>query len=180
MSFWTSVDSLLSRHQVNDKRECEIIACIQQRERTGVGRFRDQCALGHLTASALVMHPHKAAVALVMHPVFGWIQPGGHVEKSDGSLSDCAYREVQEECGVFGQFYGQSPLLDITQYAVPPNLKKGEEAHQHFDFRFVIKASEDDLSEGARWVSYHDALSFEDRSLRLGVRRLCVQLGWKL
>ena len=69
MSFWTSVDSLLSLHQGNDERECELITYIQQRERTGVGRFREQCAPGHLTASALVMHPDKEAVALVMHPV---------------------------------------------------------------------------------------------------------------
>ena len=178
MSFWNSVDSWLSLHQGNDERECELIAYIQQRERTGVGRFREQCAPGHVTASALVLHPHKAAVALVMHPVFGWIQPGGHVDEKDESLIDCAHREVLEECGLVAGLIGECPLLDITQYAVPPNLKKREIAHLHFDFRFLMKATVHHLSDGARWVSCSDALLVDDPSVRLGVQRLCAKLGW--
>src|ERR1700753_3000437 len=59
---------------------------------------RDQFHPGHITCTAVVLHP-KGDRFLVMHHHRHrrWLLPGGHVEKTDVTLSDAARREAIEE-----------------------------------------------------------------------------------
>jgi 8-oxo-dGTP pyrophosphatase MutT (NUDIX family) len=89
---------------------------------------------GHVTASALVLSDDGGAVLLVLHArLRRWLQPGGHLEPSDGSLVDAARREVREETGlVVG---GTEPaLVGVDVHDIP--AARGEPSHRHYDLMF--------------------------------------------
>ena len=57
--------------------------------------------VGHLTAGALIVSRQTGCVLLLKHKQLGkWLQPGGHVEASDASVLDAAFREAREETGI--------------------------------------------------------------------------------
>lgn len=74
-----------------------------------------QCVPGHITASAIVIDPTRAAVLLNLHPRAGcWITVGGHCEDEDTSIIGVAAREAHEETGIDGLAVGERPIaLDI-------------------------------------------------------------------
>ncbi len=105
---------------------------------------RRSASPGHVTASGIVLS--RGAVLLVFHPYLKrWLQPGGHVESSEVPL-DAAIREVREETGIATlahpwHFKAGIPL-DIDIHAIPENPAKGEPAHMHFDFRYLLVRDE--------------------------------------
>ena len=70
----------------------------------GVGLLTRQAAPSHVTASAVVLSPDGGLTCLVLHGRLGvWVQPGGHLEPDDMTLSLAAAREVEEETGLVGE-----------------------------------------------------------------------------
>src|SRR5258708_37370106 len=62
---------------------------------------RDQFHPGHVTCTAVVLHPNGRDFLLMHHHRHRrWLLPGGHVEETDVTLSDIARREAIEETGV--------------------------------------------------------------------------------
>lgn len=58
----------------------------------------------HFTASALPVTTDGRSVCLVLHRRLGlWVQPGGHLEMSDDTVSGAARREMIEETGLDGR-----------------------------------------------------------------------------
>ncbi|MDN3919239.1 NUDIX hydrolase [Roseateles violae] len=99
---------------------------------------------GHVTTSALVLDPTLSQVLLIHHRVIGrWLQPGGHHEAGQ-SLWDSALREVAEETGVSAlaahPAWGQDLPLDIDSHAIAANPAKGEGAHWHHDYAYLLIA----------------------------------------
>lgn len=99
---------------------------------------------GHVTCSAVVVDRHRR-VLHVRHNATGLLlAPGGHVEALDRSLLEAALREVHEEAGIppsalcATAAYGRLPF-DIDVHDIDANPAKGEGAHQHWDFRFVLQ-----------------------------------------
>ena len=175
------MEQIIERHQPWDECEAQLLHNLQRQLQAGeLSSSRGQFQPGHLTASALLLNPSHKAVALVEHSVFGWIQPGGHIDPSDKSPFSAACREVLEECGVIGEAFDASAFLDVTSYDVPNNPKRNEPAHCHFDFRFVLVAAQDNvrMDGSVRWISLLEAQSeaVRDRSVRVGVERLCTRL----
>jgi 8-oxo-dGTP pyrophosphatase MutT (NUDIX family) len=137
---------------------------------------------GHFTASAFVLSPDRSAILLIFHgKLHRWLQPGGHIDPSDPSLLAAAEREAREETGVER---GASPwLLDVDVHEIPPNAKRGEPAHRHYDARFAwvadtwdIRAASDAVA--ARWTPLHAVGPEEsDESVLRAVRKLRTQLG---
>lgn len=98
---------------------------------------------GHVTASGIVWSDGR--VLLVRHPFLGrWLQPGGHLEADEDPLQ-AAIREVREETGFRTVPHPRSDPggipLDIDVHVIPANPRKGEAAHLHYDFRFLLELS---------------------------------------
>ncbi|NLB90107.1 MAG: NUDIX domain-containing protein [Clostridiales bacterium] len=107
---------------------------------------------GHMVASGLVLNGSQ--LLLIEHPFLQkWIQPGGHVEKTDTGFVEAALREVKEETDYDVLTHSWHKLhpypFDISIHSIPANADKGEEAHTHFDFRFLFT-----LAPGT-WNNYH-------------------------
>lgn len=112
------------------------------------------CTPGHITASVVVLSADRSRVLLTLHPRVGaWLNLGGHLEASDGSLVDAAAREAREEGG-FEVTVDPEPL-DLHCHAI---ICKGyAEPTRHLDVRFVAVAPAgaqeviSDESDDLRW-----------------------------
>ncbi len=97
----------------------------------------------HITASGIVLSADR--VLLIYHPTLArWLQPGGHVELGEQPLQ-AALREVEEEtamsCVPHG-WHGTHPIpFDIDVHSIPANPHKGEVAHYHCDFRYLLNVN---------------------------------------
>jgi len=95
------------------------------------------CAPGHLTASALVLHPDGERALLTLHAKLGrWLQLGGHCD-GDGNLAGVALREAVEESGIAGLLVDPVPV-DLDVHPIP--ARPGEPEHLHLDARFLVHA----------------------------------------
>ncbi|MEX2279096.1 MAG: NUDIX domain-containing protein [Acidimicrobiia bacterium] len=131
---------------------------------------------GHITASAFVLHPTEPAIALILHSKIGrWLQPGGHVEDEDDSITEAALREVREEIGVGPS--DQPWLCDVDIHVFP--ARHDVPQHLHHDVRVAFTADSEVLVVGegaddARWWPLSDALTLEESVARparkLGLR----------
>lgn len=129
--------------------------------------------LGHITASAFVVHPAEHAVGLILHSKIGrWLQPGGHVEPDDVGIVEAALREVREEVGVRP---ASTPwLCDVDIHTFP--ARRDVPTHLHHDVRVAFRADSDRLFPGdgadaVRWWSFDEALSLGE-SIARPVRKL--------
>ncbi len=113
---------------------------------------------GHFTASGFVLSPDGGSVLLVLHRKLNrWLQPGGHIDPGDADLSAAACREVAEETGLTGlkPADGFIGIYDLDVHPIP--ARKAEPAHEHFDVRFLLRASATDITRNdethdAEWV----------------------------
>ncbi|RPE29184.1 NUDIX hydrolase [Kitasatospora cineracea] len=136
----------------------------------------------HVTCSGVVLdrdlrvlHVHHRATGLVLCP-------GGHGEAGDLSLLGTAVREVAEETGIPVGALRLAPQLldapvDIDVNDIDPNPAKGEGAHRHYDFRYVLHladgeppptALQQDEVTGAEWRPLAEVSSPELRAKLLG------------
>jgi 8-oxo-dGTP pyrophosphatase MutT (NUDIX family) len=112
---------------------------------------RDQFHPGHITCSAVVLHPgdvHPGAVRHVLlmhhHRHRRWLLPGGHVEKTDAMLSDTAKREAIEETAVRIADSSAGTLVGMDVHGIP--ARKGEPFHLHHDLMFAFSANSEELA----------------------------------
>jgi len=96
-----------------------------------------ECAPGHLTASAIILHPDGKRALFTHHKKLNrWLQLGGHCD-GDANLPAVALREAWEESGIEGLTIDPSPI-DLDIHLIPE--RKGEAAHEHLDTRFLVRA----------------------------------------
>lgn len=134
---------------------------------------RDEYEPGHITGSGFVVHPSQRSVVLVEHRKLGrWLQPGGHVDRSDPDIEAAARREVTEETGLTD--LRRIGIVDLDIHAFP--ARDGQPHHLHLDVRIGFLAESADLlhsheSTAIAWVPFEVVLSMEE-SLARAVRRL--------
>ncbi len=118
--------------------------------------FLRSCRVGHFTASALLLNKDLSKVLLMHHRKLDiWVQPGGHCD-GDADVLNVAIKESQEESGIIDIKPLSQEIFDLDIHLIPPSKK--EEAHYHFDVRFLLHAYNDDNlvqnheSKELRWV----------------------------
>jgi 8-oxo-dGTP pyrophosphatase MutT (NUDIX family) len=105
---------------------------------------RSQFAPGHVTCTALVLHPRENRVLFMHHHrLRRWLLPGGHVEESDVSLAVTAAREAGEETCVRIDGARAPSLAGIDVHGIPP--KKREPFHLHHDLIWCFRALTEDI-----------------------------------
>jgi 8-oxo-dGTP pyrophosphatase MutT (NUDIX family) len=107
---------------------------------------RHQFEPGHITCTALVLHPSEPRVLLMHHHrLRRWLLPGGHVEMSDADLASAARREAREETAVQIDPRFQPALAGVDVHGIPAN--KGEPFHLHHDLIWCFRAETDCIAE---------------------------------
>lgn len=177
-----ALSALLREHRAGDEREQNYLARILALVEESAHPFeRSQFEPGHVTASAFVLSPDRTQILLIHHSKLNlWLQPGGHTELSDADIIAAARREVEEETGITETTLeeGYPVLLDVDIHEIPPNKKRGEPAHEHFDVRVLFRATTMAFSAGsdalaARWVDLENVEDAgTDDSVRRAVRKL--------
>jgi len=138
------------------------------------GDIRDRNDMrGHVTASAVVLNSSASNILMIFHKALEkWLQPGGHIERGEYPF-EAARRETLEETGVEVRgpigLNGNSEIpIDIDIHEIPPNPKKNEGRHFHFDFRYVFYVSNQNRQhQGCNEVRSVDWIPLEEiRGLR--------------
>ena len=97
-------------------------------EFTGAPFSRDQFHPGHITCTAVVLHPQgRQFLVMHHHRHRRWLLPGGHVEETDVTLGDAARREAIEETAARIQRTGSARLAGMDVHAIP--ARKSEPFH---------------------------------------------------
>lgn len=113
----------------------------------------------HVTVGALLVR--STEILLVEHRAYGIVlQPGGHVEPDDVTLTGAAERELVEETGVNPAAVccvSESPVY-IEYGRVPARPEKDEPDHFHLDFGYAFTTADGDVGRiqesevrGAGW-----------------------------
>jgi 8-oxo-dGTP pyrophosphatase MutT (NUDIX family) len=150
-------------------------------ENTRAPFSRDQFHPGHITCTALVLHPDGRRVLLVHHRrLRRWLLPGGHVEEHDSTLADAAQREAVEETAVRIATDATPLLVGMDVHGIPAN--KAEPFHLHHDLIFILKAEGDEIisteeAPGVAWCGTKevDQYSLPDSIVR-AFRRAALRL----
>jgi 8-oxo-dGTP pyrophosphatase MutT (NUDIX family) len=111
----------------------------------------------HFTGSALVVNGDGSMALLHHHRKLDrWLQFGGHCD-GDPDLLQVALREAVEESGIEGLIVPARRPFDLDIHPIPP--LRGEQAHEHYDVRYMFIAPEDaqpvcsDESRELRWFT---------------------------
>jgi 8-oxo-dGTP pyrophosphatase MutT (NUDIX family) len=106
---------------------------------------RHQFTPGHITCTALVLHPADSTVLFMFHHRLNrWLLPGGHVEEPDMSLADSAAREAHEETRVTIDPAMAPRLVGVDVHGIPP--RKDEPFHLHHDLIWCFRAGSADIA----------------------------------
>jgi 8-oxo-dGTP pyrophosphatase MutT (NUDIX family) len=136
-----------------------------------------QFAPGHITCTALVLHPAEPLVLFMHHHrLRRWLLPGGHVEPEDDSLAAAAAREAAEETAVLIDHTISPILAGIDVHGIPP--KKSKPFHLHHDLIWCFRALTDaieitDEAPEVKWAGAGDWDRLEiAESIRRSIRRV--------
>lgn len=173
--------TLLAAYSAADALEAEHLTRLRALVQAPGDPFdRARYAPGHVTASSFVLSPDGSCILLILHGKLGiWVQPGGHVDPGDASITSAARREVAEEVSLTELALVGDGLFDVDVHAIP--ARKSEPAHSHYDVRFLFRAASTDAIAGsdardARWVplAQVDTLN-TDASVLRAVQKLLPQ-----
>jgi 8-oxo-dGTP pyrophosphatase MutT (NUDIX family) len=139
-----------------DEKSVELIRMLI--DETSEPFSRHQFTPGHVTATGLVLHPDGLGIAMVLHGrLKRWLLPGGHVERSDDSITTAARREVLEETGLMVR---GGAVIGADVHGIPSKVKEGvvvEPYHLHHDVLVWFEAEDIEVavseeSSDVRWV----------------------------
>jgi 8-oxo-dGTP pyrophosphatase MutT (NUDIX family) len=137
--------SLATRFAASAEEEKSRELILALLEHTPAPFSRHQFHPGHITCTALVLHPDKQRILLVHHHrLLRWLLPGGHVEESDGTLADAARREAVEETAVRIAPGSLPRLAGMDVHGIPAH--KGEPFHLHHDLIFALGAESGEIA----------------------------------
>jgi 8-oxo-dGTP pyrophosphatase MutT (NUDIX family) len=171
------LDAYLRMHPEDEKR---LQALIFQIEDDPTSLLSRSCMRGHVTTTGIVLSPDLTCILEVEHRALGrWLPPGGHYE-APGTLFASACREPVEETGVRGLKpfrNGFQIPLDVDTHPIPANPAKGEGAHLHHDFAYLLVAGDtfglipqEEEVGGVQWTPIGQYAARGERSSRISER----------
>lgn len=132
-------------------------------------RQRSTIPEGHICASGVIVSPDYQKVLMLLHKSLGiWVVPGGHYDLTDNVPANTALREAEEETGYarlsLHDWHRATQIpIDIDTHDIPANPHRNEDAHVHYDFRYIVSLDDSqqvnlDSSESLsyQWVSLGD------------------------
>ena len=147
-------------------------------EAHGARAFDRDLVAGHVTASAWIVDPGRAAAVLLHHRKLArWLQLGGHVD-GDPDVRRSALREAREDSGLRTLRLIGDEIYDIDVHRIP--ARGGEPEHDHYDVRFALEADpreplvRNEESHDVRWIALSDLESY---AIDDSVRRLASKTG---
>ena len=143
--------------------------------------YRTHFNPGHITGSGLLLSADRTRVLMNHHKILDlWVCFGGHAD-GDTNILNVALRETMEESGIENIEPVTPAIFDIDVHPIPPNTKKNEPSHKHFDIRYLFRVrdrcSEDfvisDESKSLRWCDFETAmvLAPDDYSMQRLLRK---------
>lgn len=123
-------------------------------------------AAGHITGSAWLLNPAGDKALLTLHRnLKRWMQTGGHAD-GDADVLRTALREATEESGIAGILVLDAEIMDVDIHRIPPNPRKGEGEHLHYDIRYLLQAPHEHftVSEESIDLAWWTAEDFADRA----------------
>lgn len=180
----SDVDGVLTRFVHTDPGQIDLALEYRDFVQSRVDSVWRSCAIGHVTASALVVDGTSGAVLLTLHPRVGrWLQLGGHLEIDDASLMAAALREVEEESGIAQGAVSSLPIrLDRHPVLCGRNEDGTVNASVHWDVQYLVRVDGtpspriSSESEDLRWFT-PDGLPDIDGSVRSLVDDARTALG---
>jgi 8-oxo-dGTP pyrophosphatase MutT (NUDIX family) len=139
---------------------------------------RSQFQPGHITCTALVIHPSEARVLMMHHHrLLRWLLPGGHVERADPSLPAAAAREALEETTVRLDPDFEPVLVGIDVHGIPP--KRDEPYHLHHDLIWCFRALSDAIqqTDEAPQVTWAAVAEMKQLDVTESIRRSAARAG---
>lgn len=121
-------------------------------------------AEGHITGSAWLLNPGGDKALLTLHHnLKRWLQPGGHADGAPDTLGT-ALREATEESGIDGIVPLDAEIMDVDIHTIPPNPRRGEREHLHYDIRYLLQAPHErfaisEESDALAWWSASDFIA---------------------
>jgi 8-oxo-dGTP pyrophosphatase MutT (NUDIX family) len=137
---------------------------------------RDQFQPGHITCTAVVLHPNARQFLLMHHHRHKrWLLPGGHVEEGDVTLGDAARREAIEETAVQLPSARITRLTGMDVHEIP--ARKREPFHLHHDliFAFTAESGEFSLTDEAPQVAWCGIADIERYQLPSSIVRAATK-----
>jgi 8-oxo-dGTP pyrophosphatase MutT (NUDIX family) len=100
----------------------------------------------HITAGVVLLDGGGRILQIHHRGLGRWLNPGGHCEPEDKTLTGTALRELSEECGIRAedveQIGGEDALpIHVDVHPIPASDVRAEPAHRHFDFRFTFRTA---------------------------------------
>ncbi|PZQ43157.1 MAG: NUDIX hydrolase [Micavibrio aeruginosavorus] len=150
-----------------DENEVQYLKDIRSLIETGGDAcyYRDHFNPGHMTGSGLLISADGQRVLMNHHAIMDiWFGFGGHAD-GEQDMAKVALREVIEESGIEDIEFLHDGIFDVDVHDIPPNLKKNEPAHKHFDIRYLFrvrKAANENFvispeSNNMRWCTFEQA-----------------------
>jgi 8-oxo-dGTP pyrophosphatase MutT (NUDIX family) len=141
----------------------------------------------HVTGSAVVVHPPTRRVLLRWHArMRAWLQVGGHGDPGETSPYAVAIREAVEETGLEDLMSWPDPATPrlVHVVIVPVPAGRGEGAHEHADFRYVLATetpdtiAPEDTSARLHWCTIDEASNLVgEENLRITLARVADLLA---
>jgi len=153
----TQLIELLNNYQSIYAEEIEFKAKMLDFIKTNPDCFERSLQQGHITASCWLTNENSTQALLLHHMKLDrWFQLGGHCD-GDSNVLAVALKEAQEESGILNIVPTDLQIFDIDIHAIPANSK--EQAHDHYDVRFLLKVVGDQTvisnreSKALKWIS---------------------------
>ncbi len=162
----------------DDEERAHILKTIDFVRRTPLAFERENDALGHIGASALVWNPAQHKVLLTVHTVTGERSFfGNHADGSHDLIAKARERVAKEISTTFAETIQLvSGIFDVDVHYVPPHERHGKpvQAHLHYDIMYLFETSERVNMPPAFWFTVPEVQA--DTS-NLQMQRLLTKLA---